>query len=195
MRYKSVISTLFAACLLAASAQAAVMFQLDPVGGAVAGNPGETVGWGFTLANDTDFLVVTSASFVPTPLSAFGSFEDYISTGPLLVVGPSPESPSVTQAFSVLLRTGVGAFHISPTAKGPVGGSVVIHYSLFSVSPNDPNFDPDVDTLVPDGTLTARAAVDAVPEPGSFALVGIAALVLGLKLVKAGHRSDLPRCG
>ena len=38
---------------------------LSPVGGALTGNPGDTVGWGFTLYDNTDFAVVTSSDSVP----------------------------------------------------------------------------------------------------------------------------------
>uniref|UniRef100_Q01YA9 PEP-CTERM protein-sorting domain-containing protein n=1 Tax=Solibacter usitatus (strain Ellin6076) TaxID=234267 RepID=Q01YA9_SOLUE len=173
--------TLTLAGLLAASAHAAPLLNLDPISGNLSGLPGSTVGWGFTITNTMDFLVVTGASFVPVPLSSFGTFTDFISTGPLIVVGPAPESATITQAFNAITLTGIGAFHIVPTAAGSVSGTIVINYALFSVSPNDPSFNPDIDLLVPDGALRATASVTAAtaaPEPATLGLVAFALLLI-----------------
>src|SRR5262245_52085410 len=131
MMLSRIVGMLSLAGLLATAGQAAVIFELTPPGGAIAGLPGSTIGWGFTLTSTEDFLVVTGAEFTPAPLSSFGSFEDFISTGPLLVIGPAPESPTLTQGFDATLRLGVGAFHLAPTAAGSVSGSLVLHYALF----------------------------------------------------------------
>ena len=89
MKLNRTLATVFLAGWLAVSAHAGPVFQTDPLNGALFGAPGSTVGWGFTLTNTTDFLVVTGVSFVPAPLSSFGTFEDYLSSGPLIVVGDS----------------------------------------------------------------------------------------------------------
>jgi hypothetical protein len=173
--------TLTLAGLLATAAQATPLLNLDPASGNLTGLPGSTVGWGFTLTNTTDFLVVTGASFVPVPLSSFGTFTDFISTGPLLVLGPAPESPTITEAFNAATLSGIGAFHIAPTASGTASGTIVINYALFSVSPNDPNFDPDLDVVLPDGALRAAASVTAAtaaPEPATFGLIAFALLLI-----------------
>src|SRR5579863_9522416 len=53
---------LLAACL-AANADS-VTLQLDPLSGTVSGSPGDTVGWGYTLDNNTsDYLVVSFSAF------------------------------------------------------------------------------------------------------------------------------------
>ena len=96
---------------LCARLQADINLTLDPVGGALTGSPGQTVGWGFILENTTtNYLLVTSADYVTvTPL---GTFTDYISAFNFIVVGPSPESSSVTQAFDSGALAGVGAYQI-----------------------------------------------------------------------------------
>jgi hypothetical protein len=171
---KRTLCALLMAAVPSLCSYAAPVFQLNPLGGVVAGFPGATVGWGFTLTNTSNWLVVTGASFVPS--SPLGTFEDFISTGmSLVVVGPAPESTTVTQAFNSGMRTGAGAFHINKTAPfTPIAGNIVLNYSLFSQDPNNPNFNPDTSTLVADATLTQPAQVNIVPEPGSLFLIASA---------------------
>jgi len=111
---------------------------------------------------------VTSASF--TPSTALGTFTDFIAQYQLVVVGPSPESTSVSQSFDNTSHTGTGSFAISAGAHpgDAASGTITVTYDLYSVSPNDPNFDPDADLLVPDSTLTAPASV-SVPAPPTIA--------------------------
>jgi hypothetical protein len=176
---KRALAILTFAGFLAVAAHAGPVFTVIPFGGIVVGTAGGTVGWGFTLTDDNpaEFLGVTGSSF--TPLSPLGTFEDYISSGPNLIV--VDQSDPLTQLFDPILRTGVGAFHIIGTAPSlQIHGILSINYSLFSVSPNDPNFDPGNDLLLADGTLTQAVSVDVVPEPASWLLVGAAFLPVAL---------------
>jgi hypothetical protein len=164
--------------LLCAQVYATVLLQLDPLGGALSGEPGETVGWGFTLSSDTNFLVVTSASFnSPTSL---GVFTDYISQpSNFFVVGPAPESSSFSQRFDSTNMTGLGSFAIDPNAfiGSVAAGQIELTYDLFSVSPNELSFNPDTDTVSVGNILTASASV-AVPEPASIFLFVVGLLGL-----------------
>ncbi len=60
------IATLFTFTLNGfALADTAPTLALDPVGGAITGVAGSTVGWGFTLTNlGSDFAVITSSDFL-----------------------------------------------------------------------------------------------------------------------------------
>ena len=87
---------LLLATALALGAQGAVILTLIPTGGNLSGTPGSTVGWGFSISNDTDYLLVSSADFCsgaalpPCPLF-IGTFDDFIAAQhPLdpVVVGP-----------------------------------------------------------------------------------------------------------
>lgn len=171
-------------CALAAGsralADAVPTLTLDPAGGAVSGAAGSTVGWGFTLANlGTDFAVVTGTDFcvgvISSPCSnSLGTYTDL--AGPqFLVVGPAPESNSVTQTFDNAAMTGIGSFLINVGASGSVDGMIVLTYDLFSVDPNGANFDPTLDTVSLGNELTAGASVavgtESVPEPGSLLLL------------------------
>jgi len=181
LNYRLVLIVLAAALLLPA-AHAGAIFTPSPT--TISGNTGDTVGWGFTISNDTNFLLITSADF--TPATTSGTFTDFIGQFNFIVVGPSPESTSVSQAFDPIALTGVGSFLISPSAApgSVITGLLTLTYDLFSVSPNDPNFDPDTDTISNGNVLTSAAEVDvkgvsAVPEPASFGLVGLALLLGG----------------
>ena len=178
-----IVLILAAAALFLPVAHAGAIFT--PTSSPISGAPGDTVGWGFTISNDTNYLLITSADFAPaTPL---GTFTDFIGQFNFIVVGPSPESTSVSQTFDLNALTGVGSFAISPSAApgSIIAGLLTLTYDLFSVSPNDPNFNPDIDTVSNGNILTAAAQVDvngvnAVPEPASFGLVGLALLIGGI---------------
>jgi hypothetical protein len=180
------ILCMFAMCGLA-RADGVPTLVLDPLGGAISGAAGATIGWGFTLTNPgVDFLVVTSSDFcvgvITSPCSnSLGSYTDF--AGPqFIVAGPSPENPSVTQAFDNTLLTGMGSFLINPGATGSVTGEIVLTYDLYSVDPNSPSFDPTVDTVALGDSLLAGASVTVgavtTPEPPAGLLLGTALIAL-----------------
>ena len=180
---KQIVPTLaLLGALVCAQAQATVILQLDPANGAVSGTPGATVGWGFTLSNDADYLVVTSASF-SAPLS-IGTFTDYISQQ-FFVVGPP-----LTQEFKPILMTGIGSFAIDSNATigSVVNNPIVLTYDLFSVSPNDPSFDPDTDTISNSNIVTASASVRVIPEPASIVLFTVG--LIGLRVSKTFNQGN-----
>jgi hypothetical protein len=167
-------------------ASAGPVLTLSPATGAVNGPPSALVGWGFTLFNpDPNFVVVSAAEFCTTtvvagftvcdlhPSPSLGVFTDYIGQFNFIVAGPAPESPTRSQVFSATLHTGIGSFAINPAAVPVVSfsGRILLHYDLYSRSPNDLNFNPDTDAISFDNTLTANASVAAVPEPSTFLLM------------------------
>lgn len=175
-------SIALASILFCGMSQAASTLALDPPDGAIFGTPGATVGWGFTLTNTADYLVISSASFTPTtPLGTFADFSAFN----FFVVGPAPDSTSISQAFDVPSQTGIGSFAIDAGALvGAVAsGQIVLSYDLYSVSPNNPLFNPDTDTLSNGNTLAVNASVTVVPEPASLLL-----LTAGLIVLYGAHR-------
>ena len=135
---------------------------------------------------------MTAANYVTvTPI---GTFTDFASGFNFIVVGPSPESPVVAQSFDLLLQTGIGAYLIDPGT--PVGalstGVVRLTYDLYTVSPNDPSFDPAKDLVSSGNFLDANASVQVqaqaadTPEPSTCLLLGC-----GLLAVAAVRRRRL----
>jgi hypothetical protein len=160
-------------------------------GGAISGIPGSTPGWGFTLTNDLNYVVITDSEFDITQNAGDGSYTDIVASNYFLVVGTgSYASTPIVQVFDAIVPSGVGSFAISPSATigDLVLGSITLTYDVYSVSPNDPSFDPFTDTLANGLQISAGAKVDvtATPEPGSLLLL-LTATGLGLAL--------LPRLG
>lgn len=166
------------------TAQAATVLQLDPLGGAISGLPGSTIGWGFNLSNTENYLVVTNAAFEPA--TTLGTFTDFISASNFFVVGPAPSASTVwAQSFNMASQTGIGSFAIDAGATPGSGasGQIVLSYDLFSRSPLDALFNPDTDTLSNGNLLTANASVSVtgtvVPLPAAVWLLlsGLGVLV------------------
>jgi hypothetical protein len=155
--------------------------QLIPSSGNVSGNPGTAVGWGLTLnfSDPSDWVILTGSSF--TGSTTFGTYHDYLGSE-TIIAGPSPETSPVTVPFNKLTRTGLGEFDLTPTALigADIKGNIVVHYSVFSQDPNNPNFNPDTSTVVADATLSAPADVHVTPEPASFFLIAGALLPFGV---------------
>lgn len=187
---KRIAPMLFLVGLLIPAAHANTILTVTP--STISGAPGSTVGWGFTIFNDTNYLVVSSAAF--TPASPLGTFTDFIAQFNFIVVGPAPEATSVSQTFNLNALTGIGSYAISSAAPSGsvIAGQIVLSYDLFSRSPNDPNFDPNTDTVSTGNPLSGAAQVNVgstVPEPASFGLVGVALLIGGITLGRRNRYS------
>lgn len=169
---------------------------LIPAGGNLAGAPGTVVGWGFTFTYNalSDWAILTGSQFTGSPV--YGTYFDYLGlpTSPLYVAGPSPESSTVEQAWSPSANPplGIGEFDINPTALtgANIAGDIVVHYSVFSQDPNDPNFDPDTSTVIADATLSEPAQVTVLPEPSSLRMIG-ALLIPFAFATWRGHKLSL----
>ena len=157
---------------LSAPAQATETMTLLPVNASLAGLPAMTLGWGFTISSDTNYLMVFDVSFGST--AGWGEFIGYTTDLGSFVIAPGE---SVTHFFNQALQTGVGSYYIHPDAvPGPVAsGTIDVTYGLFTVSPNDPLFNPDTDTLSLNNVFSNPASVTVnapVPEPSTFLLLG-----------------------
>lgn len=137
---------------LVGTAYAQVTFTLIPPSGEVEGAPGQTVGWGFTLMNNTpNYVIVDSSNYCgvggnpiftdcttpynpPTQFGpSYGTYTDYIASN-TTVLAPGQ---TLTEDFDATTMTGVGAYMIYPTA--PVGamdtGNIFISYYTCSTNP------------------------------------------------------------
>jgi len=181
-----------------------VIFTLDPADGAISGAPGDTVGWGFTIQNNTDnYLLFDSSNFCgvggdpqftdcsvpynpPTGFGpAFGTYTDYIANN-FTEIAPGT---SLTEAFDATLMTGVGAYTIDPGAQGGSldSGNVYVSFQQFQGDPlaGGSQVGGDSELAAPASVLVTSSAT--VPEPRTaFALAG--ALLLGLGFLRKRRR-------
>ena len=163
-----------ALCLIANAAGGTTTLDLQPLSGSVSGAPGSTVGWGFTLTNDSNYLRVSFSAFAPaTPI---GTYHDFTASQNI-VAGPAPESTTVSESFSASFMTGIGSFVIAPGAisGSTVTGFISIMYDLYSRSPNDPAFDPAKD-FIGSGIFNKPVTITvtgpaAAPEGGATLLL------------------------
>jgi len=163
---------------------------------ALEGNIGATVGWGFTITNDSGYIEITSSQFCLSPvnfvtngctLPLTGSYNDIISSAEDIVVGPPGGTlpDSVTQSFDpVAMMTGVGSFTINPGTPFTNSdvGEIVLTYNLSDMDPNSSTYDAGVDLVATDQVLFANTSVTTTiaPEPSTAALLMAAAVVLRL---------------
>lgn len=224
IRTARVVQVALAFALSTSGLYAVSSLTLDPPTGAVSGAPGDTVGWGFTLANSPDYLIVTNSAFCQgtghtsadigtaactTAYAAFGTYTDFIAAAfsslGISIGTPNPpdanggpacpmpgtstncDTPTLTEMFDGV-SMGVGKFDIAAGASGTLSGELLVTYDLFSVSPNNPNFNPDTDTVATDQFFNPAASITVIPEPGTLLLMGPALaglLLFGLRRRRA----------
>ena len=165
---------------------------------ALSGWPAATLGWGFQITNDANYIEITGASFCLDPVSfpactlpTTGDFSDFISVYNDIIVGfPGGTLPaSAQQPFDPIQLTGIGSFVIAPGA--PIGaadvGAIVLTYNLYDLDPSNPL----ATNLARDLVLSANASVEVVaPEPATFGIFGLG--LAGLAAVgRRGRRGNL----
>lgn len=173
---------LFSSILLVALsslASATVVLAIDPPGGSVAGQPGDTIGWGFTTQSDPNLWVTFVTSFLLVESNPFlGTYTDFIgSEGGPVNFELAPGSSNWTQAFDSIAGTGIGSYAIDPAAlPGAVdSGTLRVLYETFSADPNTCGACDAGSGFV---DVPFQLAVTATPEPATWLLLvaGIAAI-------------------
>lgn len=175
-------------CLAGAPAAhaASFTFTLLPANGEIDGVPGSTIGWGYTLTNDslTDWLMLTNVDSDPFAgvVAADASPFDY----PIL-------APRATRSVAFNSTTLEGLFQITWDALAPLGTT---NQGLFVLSAEFWDGDPFADgssflTFADRQSAEYSAAVTPVPEPGTLVLLGagtgIAALVRRSRRARAAE--------
>lgn len=164
---------------LMCAAAAAHAGTLSLSNAALGGQPGATVGWGFTITSPQQWILITFADFVPdggqNPVGVFTPFITQLPNSNT-VIGPDDGNGEMnpwTQAFALNLQTGIGSYQINDfqSIGDQVTGQIVLDYDAYSVSPNDPLFDPDVDIIALGQQMSAATSVTVTPEPGTITLV------------------------
>jgi hypothetical protein len=157
-------------------------FSLLPADGAIAGEAGSTIGWGYTVSNDSDDwleifgLNADGFSFAFTDASIF----DY----PILAPGASH-----TVAYDA--ATFAGLYQLTWDIGAPVG---LTNVGLFVLSGRFYDGDPFDGGSLLDATSDQSAGYSAsvnemapVPEPGTLLLMGSGATALLLRRRKRGR--------
>lgn len=168
---------------------AAPVLTLNPANGVVSGDPGSTVGWGFTLSNDSGFLVPSLVVFCEGAFNTacaptYGTFTDFAARSQVNVVGPT-----VAQTFNNATQQGIGSFTIN--ANAPAGatdtGTMFLVYDTYSCDITNSNCNPTQSAfsqlLSAPASVRVAGASAAVPEPGTTALLFVGLVLLMIKFV------------
>jgi len=171
-------------------AHADPILALIPASGLVTAEPGQTIGWGFSITNDTPYyLLIDSSNFCgvggdpfftdctdpynpPTAYGpALGTYSDLIATNATVV---SPFS-TFTQDFDLTNQVGVGEYTVDPSAPlySVDTGNIYVSYMEFQGNPflSGTQVSGDIEFFAP-------AQVEVVPEPAAWALTALPLLLL-----------------
>jgi hypothetical protein len=174
--------------------------------GVVTGAPGDTVGWDFTIVNNSVYWMVitgvqTSSETLPLGAGSTSSFQDYagLMGGPDTYNFAIPPPPGLggpvdggewLETFSVLNFTGLGAYSIDPGVVPPAQdtGVFLVYYSLYTGEDQSSEVQDHVQLCTADVCSGSNAPTfeidvqDAVPEPSTVFLTGAALLAAVAKL-------------
>jgi hypothetical protein len=153
-------------------------FSLLPGSGDVAGAPGDTIGWGYSIENQsaTDWLVTTSVD----PGAFQSGTSNLIFDFPIVAPGSS-----VTERFDADALTGLMAF--TWDASVPRG---TVESGRFLLNAEWWNGDPLAggQFAFAASPLSASYRATVIPEPGTFALIGLALAAAGAISVRRRQR-------
>lgn len=165
-------------------------FSTLPSDGSVFGHPGETVGWGYSIENDTNSWLV------PMGLSAngilFGSLNDVYDYG---VVAPF-STTTIPYQFATPGGAGFssGLFEYLFPGATPVGltqsGSFILQYQFFNDNPDINSSAAAIGSVLsfPEQAFSVTT-FDAVPEPASGGLLLMTLVVGKLCLSRRSRRT------
>jgi hypothetical protein len=179
--------------LLVPAAQADIIITMDPTNGVISGNPGDTVGWGFTITPDpTNFASIDSIQLAFDTNPSLGIFTDLLGPqgGPNQgVIAPSPAGPW-TESFDATAGLGLGSYQISSLAGfgQQDTGTLAVFYDLFSADPSTCS-SCYIQTNEVDLSFSVTSSVTSVPEPAPALLLmaGLASLCLARRWFISSH--------
>jgi hypothetical protein len=177
MRLILIAMGLMAMSFPASASTIVVTFTLSPSNGLVAGPPGTSVGWGYTVSTNADYVTIESITFGDeTPVGIFSTpgipFTAATSTSPIT----SPWAMNI----SGLQYDISGSELVGASSQG----IMTLTYDAFTDS-------TETDQIVFGDTVNAQtgrfdaysnpiAEVDVTPEPGSTGLIGMGCAALAM---------------
>lgn len=178
---------LSALCFAACQLSPAGILTLDPSSGNITGEPGQLVGWGFTLQpNATYWTSVIDSFLINESNPGLGAYTDLIGPqgGPDNgVLPPAQQTSSWTENFNATDETGVGSYAISPSVRsGADTGDIEVQLELASADPIDcPRCIVSIETI----DLPFSVIVVDAPEPATGGLT-FGAVLSGIALAGFG---------
>ncbi|HKE26010.1 MAG TPA: PEP-CTERM sorting domain-containing protein [Bryobacteraceae bacterium] len=172
------------ACWLVPAHAATVNLQVSLSTPVVSVRPGGTAEWFAALSDPIDLggglsLLITGSSFdVPCqgcapPPASDGTYSDLIGAG-FVVLAPAGNCCGDPESIP---SEPIGTVAVSPSSPfGSLSGFLEIDYALFSDDPNDPNFNPDTQTVNPDVRSFTAVQINVVPEPSTILLLMFAGI-------------------
>jgi hypothetical protein len=175
--------------LLVPAAQADIIITMNPANGDISSNPGDTVGWGFTITPDpTNFASIDSVQLAFDTNPSMGIFTDLL--GPQGgrnqgFIAPSPSGPW-TESFDATAGLGFGSYQISSLAAfgQQDTGTLAMFYDLFSADPSTCS-----SCYIQTNEVDLSFSVTSVPEPAPalLLLAGLASLCFARRWFTCNH--------
>jgi hypothetical protein len=197
---KRISQTVLLAGILVSAGNASTVLTLNPGSGAVSGEPGQAVGWGFTIQDSQFWVTVAGTDFCssfnpntdafpcnstnPVPHGTYLDFfsvpSNFVDSQPSSIGGPDTSQQNFSYnppCDTTGPCTGTGAFTIDVNTpiNTLLSGVIVVDFNLWLGDPNNGGVRQGGDNFI-----TSNAFVLVVPEPGTLLLMGIALAGVGL---------------
>jgi len=175
MKRLFIVSILLALCAAMHCEAGTVTLSLAPNGGLITGLAGATIGWDFTLANDTsNWISATNSALTFETNPLLGSYTDFIGPqgGPLPSFAVAPFS-SWSQTLDLSNQLGLGSYTID--ASAPIAaeddGIVLVNFDIFNGDPTGTGQQTGNSSVSAPFSVIVTSA-PTVPEPSTLLLLG-----------------------
>ena len=180
----NLLAVLLLVCAVSPLAADSIVFITLPMNGNVTGIAGSTVGWGYSITNNSD-----TDWFVPTALNPDSSFSNGT---PTLLFDFPDLAPDTTASETFDPVNGIGLYEFAWDASAPEGfinsGNFVLSGEWWDGDPlNGGNFIADaIDTSTAYSASVGSIATGSTPEPSSIVmmLAGWGAVCVSRRLYK-----------
>lgn len=175
--------------LLFTPALPALTISLTPTDGAVFGNPGQTVSWGFSITGDpNNWLLITSvqsSSPIEDVLSAFVGTNSYALAPALIVPWTDTSTPGVVESAGALARLQIP---LAAVPNSTITGTLLVTYDLFDANPFVNGNAVSSGSFAPLPFSVRVDPVAVVPEPATLWVAAVTGLAL-LGRARLRHRA------